>query len=931
MTELNSDRLNQIFTIIDREGDTDKSLSEILENAGEENPELYETISQILNNQENASNWFSSLSVRLEESLSSGQLLSVGQRLGAFQITDLMGKGGMAQVYLAERVDGEFEQKVAVKVLQKHITSDAYIELFKREKQILAKLNHPNIAQIFDGGILAEEQLPYFIMEYIDGESIDSYLARKAFPLHDRLELFIDIAEAVSFAHQNLIIHKDLKPQNIFIDKHGNIKLLDFGIAATFDKDSNVTTELQLATPRYASPELRLKKPVRTTSDIYQLGLVLRKMLLGRIEQAERKENDTFFDANALPDEVHAIISQATQENPEDRYGSVKEMITDVKNYLQKKPVAVYSDKAGYLIKKFVQRNKLTARISIAFLFLLVLVSVFYTLSLRKERKIAEKNYEKAQIEAARSKATVDYLKNIFYQADPFLAEGKTAPLDSVLIVAYNQLNDYMREQPGIKADIYLTMADLFRSTGNYTESHRAGFNALKILREEKPDADQLSKAYHEIASTHLYKDYNTDSALFYLNKAMTIDSADLSNSNIRLTYNYDLLGRVYGIKDNYDEAIKYYKLVLQRLEGMDDRETEVYRAGVNSMLGELYMKKSEFVKAEEILLSALETHEEYMGRENGYTINDMGKLAGLYHLTGKNKKAEKYNNKAIRLIKKVYDVNSTELEYPYYRAAMIAKSLGEYEKAIRYAQKAYTLCENHYGPDNYRTSQRLNTLGVVNLEAGKLSEALNFFTQSVKIKEENYPSATSSIHIGNYNIAKTLIKLDKPANAEKVLADVLQYEKEKYGEKHATIAITSGALAQALIDQDKKKQAGRLLESAWKIIEAKYDSTHIRRAEHLLVKAELYFKLSDYKKASAMAKQGMFIYDKKFNQSNWRFAFATSMYSLANYQITGDQQVVDNYYQGLNTLKKHLPKRSYYYKKLVGLAQENPLLTDAF
>jgi len=452
----------------------------------------------------------------------------------------------------------------------------------------------------------------------------------------------------------------------------------------------------------------------------------------------------------------------------------------------------------------------------------------------------------------------------------------------------------------------------------------------LKILRGENPDTDQLSKAYHEIASTYLYKDYNTDSAHFYLNKAMAIDSADLSNSNLRLTYNYDLLGRIYGIKDNYDEAIKYYKLALQRLEGMHDRETEVYRAGVESMLGELFMKKSQYDKAEKILLSSLNKHEKYMGQQNGYTINDMGKLAELYHLTGKNNKAQNYNNKAIRLTKQVYDANGTALEYPYYRAAMISKSLGEYDSAIHYAQKAFAICENHYGPDNYRTSQRLNTLGVVSLEAGKLDQALNYFTQSLAIKEENYPSAASSISIGNYNVAKTLIKLNNPARAERILADVLQYEKEKYGAKHATIAITSGALAQALVDMDKLDKAGRLLENAWEIIEAKYDSVHTRRAEHLLVKAELYFKLNENQKASAMAKQGMFIYDKMFNQSNWRFAFAASMYSLASYQVTGNRQLIEDYYQGLNTLKENLPKRSYYYKKLVDLAEDNSVLTDA-
>ena len=239
-----------------------------------------------------------------------------GRRIGAYRIDRELGRGGMSRVFLAERADGEFEQQVAVKLLRPGLDSDLDLARLRAERQILATLNHPNIARLLDGGV-TEEGLPYLVMEYIDGQPLDRHCEERRLSVRQRLELFQTVAEATEYAHRNLVVHRDLKPSNILVTATGTVKLLDFGLAKLLQSDSRTATPATRAghgwmTPEYAAPEQIRGTGVNTVTDVYQLGVVLYELLTGRLPFAHH--GSLFELQTAILEEEPALPSVAATE-----------------------------------------------------------------------------------------------------------------------------------------------------------------------------------------------------------------------------------------------------------------------------------------------------------------------------------------------------------------------------------------------------------------------------------------------------------------------------------------------------------------------------------------------------------------------------------------------------------------------------------------
>ncbi len=240
-----------------------------------------------------------------------------GHRVGPYRLVRQIGRGGMGQVYLAERADGAYRKQVAIKVVADDAASDDLVPRFRNERQILAALVHPNIATLLDGGT-TDEGLPYFVMEYVEGEPIDEYCERRALPVRERLELFLAVCGAVACAHANQVVHRDLKPGNILVKKDGTPKLLDFGLGKLLASDTGERTasQLRFATPAFASPEQLRGDPVTAATDIYSLGVLLSVL----VEPHARG--------------LHAIVAKATAHDPADRYSSVGELSEEIRRYL---------------------------------------------------------------------------------------------------------------------------------------------------------------------------------------------------------------------------------------------------------------------------------------------------------------------------------------------------------------------------------------------------------------------------------------------------------------------------------------------------------------------------------------------------------------------------------------------------------------------
>lgn len=323
---------------------------------------------------------------------------ATGARIGAYRIVREIGRGGMGAVYLAERADQQFAQRVAIKLIKRGMDTEEIINRFRYERQILASLNHPNIARLFDGGA-TEDGLPYFVMEYIEGEPLPDYCDRRKLGVADRLKLFLQVCAAVQHAHNNLIIHRDLKPGNIIVTEEGGReapKLLDFGIAKLLDSEQagiSTVTGLRPMTPEYASPEQARGASVTTASDVYSLGVVLYELLTGRrpyrlsnltpdelarviCEQEPEKpssaikratEENSAGDARQgqveklrrrLGGDLDNIVLMALRKEPERRYQSPAQLAEDIERHLDGETVSARPSTFGYRSGKFIRRHK---------------------------------------------------------------------------------------------------------------------------------------------------------------------------------------------------------------------------------------------------------------------------------------------------------------------------------------------------------------------------------------------------------------------------------------------------------------------------------------------------------------------------------------------------------------------------------------------
>ncbi|HEV7489239.1 MAG TPA: serine/threonine-protein kinase, partial [Rhodanobacteraceae bacterium] len=360
----------------------------------------------------------------------------VGQRIGAFRLVRLLGKGGMAAVFLGAREGNDFRQDVAIKLLRRGLYSEIEQRLFLRERQVLASLNHPNIARLFDGG-LTDAGVPYLVMEYVDGKPITHYAKEHALDLSARLDLFLTVCRSVEAAHRALIVHRDIKPSNILVATDGTVKLLDFGIAKLLEENVESAT-LGVYTPDYAAPEQITAQRVTTATDVYALGVLLHELLLGQRPARVTKRpstvvpNTSASTASAanlasaqlrkrLRGDLDNILLKALAPEPEQRYASAGAFAEDIERHIAGQPVTAHPPSGWYRARKFVTRHKVAVLTTAAFL-LAIVAALGVALW---QAGVAREQAQAARGQAARADATRQFLVGVFDQAEPDANLGK--------------------------------------------------------------------------------------------------------------------------------------------------------------------------------------------------------------------------------------------------------------------------------------------------------------------------------------------------------------------------------------------------------------------------------------------------------------------------------------------------------------------------
>ena len=405
-----------------------------------------------------------------------------GKRLGPYHLVRELGRGGMGAVYLARRVDGAFDRQVAIKVIAARRASPDLIKEFEQERRLAATLDHPNIVRLHDAG--TQDGQLYFVMEYVDGLPIHRYCEEHRLTIRQQLELFRTVCHAVAYAHRNLIVHRDLKPGNILVDAQGNPKVLDFGIAKPITpaglEDEDPTDPLaRRMTFAYASPEQRAGLPTHTSMDVYALGIVLHKILIGHVPKAIEDDDATEAGVGAFPKpsaaasrdlpqefarhiegDLDAIIMRAIAPNPRDRYESVEAFAADIQRHLEHRPVVARPATTGYVVRRFLRRNRVPVAVGAALVVALGAAATSLYTSYRQaieERGRAERRFTHAK-RLAQSLFAID--------TELGTVAGGTRPRLALVKAARDYLNA-VRPEAGGDAFLTLELAQGYRRLGD--------------------------------------------------------------------------------------------------------------------------------------------------------------------------------------------------------------------------------------------------------------------------------------------------------------------------------------------------------------------------------------------------------------------------------------------------------------------------------
>jgi len=411
-----------------------------------------------------------------------GGELGKGERIGPYRLLRIIGQGGMGHVYLAERADEEFEQRVAIKMVNWVGASPSMIERFRVERQILANLEHPNIARMLDGG-RTPNGVPYLVMEYVDGVSILDYAQSQMLSINDRLHLFLQICDAVQYAHRKLVVHRDIKPSNILIAQGGVPKLLDFGIAKFLDEEGDqalTRADARVLTPEFASPEQLLGVAVTTATDVWGLGLMLYQLLseetpfdFSSKTSPEIRELICHTTPNApskaalaegnrgiaskLNGDLDNIVLKTLRKEPERRYETVKDLADDLRNFLSNRPVLARGESTLYRTGKFLRRNRVAAIATVLVIAAIASQTTFYTQRLAAER-------DNAQLQAERAQEVADFLTGLFAEADPSQNLGEPMTARQMLDRGAARIADELDGQPELQAALMVTIAKSYEN-----------------------------------------------------------------------------------------------------------------------------------------------------------------------------------------------------------------------------------------------------------------------------------------------------------------------------------------------------------------------------------------------------------------------------------------------------------------------------------
>ena len=723
-----------------------------------------------------------------------------GHRIGPYRIERRIGSGGMGTVFLAVRVD-EFEKRVAIKLLKPGLSTGAVVRRFRHERQILARLDHPNIAKLLDGGT-TEEGLPYFVMEYVEGEPIDRYCNRHRLSVHQRLELFREVCSAVHMAHQNLIVHRDLKPGNILVGAGGEVKLLDFGIAKPLDAAGSSASRVtdsgaRSMTLAYASPEQVAGNALTTASDVYSLGVVLYELLTGQrpyrtpsgkwldlanaIQEQQPRKPSTSIDLASpetetspigpgdvpapeiqhslraadrrglkrrLAGDLDSIVLAALSKQPERRYASVEQFSEDIHRHLEGLPITARKLTFAYRASKFVRRHKIETALA-ALVLSSNLVFTLYTLTLKnqesrlKDAAVELKN--EAVLERDRAEEVSDFLIDLFKAPSPDQAKGEAVTARQLLDRGKDQIEAYRGSQPRLYARLAYTMGDSYYNLGHYAEARQILEDAVADLRRHvdgQADA-QLAVIINDLAAV-LWAQGDTAGAEANLRESLAMKMRLHGRGAPELVKTLNNLATLSTGKGALEEAERLYREVLDIRLGLDP-PVPADVASSRFLIGTLRLDKGDYEGAEASLRQALETRREAFGSEHTLVAVVLNNLGIALQAQGKPGESEATYREALEMRHRLLGLRHPDVAATETNLASLLVSSGRFEEAEPLASQALDTLRATQ-PGHWQVAYAESVVGSTLVGMGRLGEAEPLLLKSYTTLLETKPDCSRHV-----------------------------------------------------------------------------------------------------------------------------------------------------------------------------------------
>ena len=724
----------------------------------------------------------------LSDDVEAGEDLS-NQRIANWLLLERIARGGLATVYKAERADDAYDQTVAFKVMRRGLDTDDLISRFRAERQILSSLEHPSIAQILDGGAL-EDGRPYLVLEYVDGVPITRYCESQKVNLRDCVVLLIKVLRALHHAHQHLVVHRDVKPSNILVSSHGNVTLLDFGIAKLLDPQSMpgastaTRTGVSLLTPGYGSPEQHAGEAITTASDIYQVGIVMYEILTGKRpfkKSPSRDGPDPSLPSRILQGsprgrevrgDLDAITRKAMHVEPTQRYASADEMIEDLKRFLNGLPVIARPDTVRYRFTKLAKRRPWLMPVMV--LLIMGVAAYVTTLTVYSKRLAREEQL------AATSQ---QFLIDLFRSPDPFAPadaeRGRAITVVEALGIGQKRIRHELSDQPELRASLLRAISEVYASLddgqtaielreealelelglyGNRSPQVVASMRALGGLYGGSGDMDKANLLLEEqlVTAADIFEQDSAEVGLAEIAVGLQAQQAgDMDKSRVLLMSGVEKL-RPHGTK--YARKIISALLVSAEHYGMESQvqamaairdaeeiannafgESSVQATSVRIRLASTMTMYGDFEGSEKNFLAAIPVLERQLGPEHSSTLGALNNLGYLYSRSKAEAKGEEIHRELLERRIAKNGPSHRSVGDSYQNLAGVITKQGRYDESVPLHRKAYDIYKSVLNDDNYMIAFPLLSISYAELQRARgaaaetaAREALSRFEASV-------------------------------------------------------------------------------------------------------------------------------------------------------------------------------------------------------